>query len=197
MCGRSSRQRTPSPGDAKVGEGAHAADLHRRHAVDTSEREWRGHLPEPVRRASAFQIDGNFGCASGVTEMLLQSHDGAVHLLPALPDDWAASGGVSGLRAYGGFEPDFTWLAGQVTKVVIRSGLGGNARVRVPNELVAMDGATLTVAAGKNPNAFFEVPVVKAPIISASAKLNDVVLAPTHTYDLSTVAGKTYVLKAK
>jgi alpha-L-fucosidase 2 len=139
-----------------------------------------------------FQIDGNFGCTAGVAEMLLQSHDGAIHLLPALPDDWAASGGVKGLRAPGGFELDFTWQGGQIERVVLRSSLGGNARIRVPNGLVASGQTLLAPATGQNPNPFFEVPNIKAPRISPAAAPADVTLAPTVTYDLATEAGRAY-----
>jgi len=126
----------------------------------------------------------------------LQSHDGAVHLLPALPDAWAAAGGVSGLRAYGGFELDFTWQDGQVDQLVVRSSLGGNLRLRAPNELAASDGAVLQAASGANPNPFFQSPSIKAPLISASANLNEVALPPTVAYDLPTEAGRAYVLAA-
>jgi alpha-L-fucosidase 2 len=144
-----------------------------------------------------FQIDGNFGCTSGIAEMLLQTQDGVVHLLPALPDDWASAGGVRGLRAYGGFETDFIWKNGQVEKLVVRSSLGGNCRIRVPNEMVLSDASTLAAASGKNPNPFFATPTIKEPLVSSSAKLNDVVLRKTFEYDLQTKAGEGYVLMKK
>jgi alpha-L-fucosidase 2 len=144
-----------------------------------------------------FQIDGNFGCTSGIAEMLLQSHDGAIHVLPALPDDWAGSGGVKGLKAYGGFELGFTWQAGQIDKLIVRSSLGGNCRLRVPNELALSDGTALVNASGENPNPFFETAVVKPPIISPSADLNDVGLEPTFLFDIATEPGRSYELVAK
>ncbi|WP_049565748.1 glycosyl hydrolase family 95 catalytic domain-containing protein [Streptomyces sp. SBT349] len=81
-----------------------------------------------------FQIDGNFGGVSGITEMLMQSHAGEVELLPALPAAWPA-GSFRGLVARGGFEIDLEWASSGVTRAVVRSRLGNPVRVRTPGRV--------------------------------------------------------------
>ncbi|WP_319501891.1 glycoside hydrolase N-terminal domain-containing protein [uncultured Draconibacterium sp.] len=144
-----------------------------------------------------FQIDGNFGFTSGLTEMLLQSHDGAIHLIPALPDVWK-SGSVTGLRARGGFELEsMEWKDGELVKAVIKSNLGGNCRIRSYSELTLEDGEVITEASANNENPFYQVPEIKEPIISEKAGLKGFDVKTTYLYDIETEQGQTIVLLQK
>jgi alpha-L-fucosidase 2 len=138
-----------------------------------------------------FQIDGNFGCTSGIAEMLLQSHDGAIYLLPALPDDWK-DGSVSGLMARGGFKVDMTWADHKIVKLIIHSSLGGNCRLRFNQQMATK---LLSAANGSNKNRFYQVMDLKTPIIKSGTENVKPSLAKTWVYDMQTAPGNTYVIE--
>jgi alpha-L-fucosidase 2 len=96
-----------------------------------------------------FQIDGNFGGISGVAEMLLQSHLGELHLLPALPDAWK-EGAIRGLKARGNFEVSIQWNNHRLTGAVIRSGSGGICKIRtaIPVKITGVNAKSAADANG-------------------------------------------------
>ncbi|GMV25547.1 MAG: alpha/beta hydrolase [Phycisphaerae bacterium] len=109
---------------ARLGEGNRANRVFSRYLREQS-------CPQLLARCGkALQVDGTLGVTAAITEMLLQSHDGCIHLLPALPDDWK-SGEFNGVCARGAFELDFSWTQGVVDRARIRSKAGEICRIKV------------------------------------------------------------------
>ena len=162
-------------------------------SIQDDGRQIGGTYPNLFDAHPPFQIDGNFGCTSGITEMLLQSHDGAIHLLPALPDSWQ-KGTISGLKARGGFGVTMHWENGQLATATIESKLGGTCRIR---SYVPLQGENIKDAKGVNPNQYFHLRKTKKPLIHSKNPINKQELKKIYEYDVETKAGDLIMVSKK
>ncbi|WP_435138343.1 glycoside hydrolase family 95 protein [Formosa sp. A9] len=180
---------------ARLLDGNHAYKLlqDQLHLVTADQRKGGGTYPNMLDAHQPFQIDGNFGCTAGIAEMLMQSHEEAIHLLPALPDVWK-NGNIKGLKTRGGYEIDMTWKNNKVSELKITASKDGNCRLRLDSSLT---GTGLKKARGKNENPFFYQVEVKEPIVSKKANIEKLTLPKYKEYDVVMKAGKIYTFYGK
>ncbi|HEY6528284.1 MAG TPA: glycoside hydrolase family 95 protein [Cellvibrionaceae bacterium] len=161
-------------------------------ATGTGFSEAGGTYPNMFDAHPPFQIDGNFGFTAGVAEMLAQSHDGAVHLLPALPHAWP-KGEIKGLVMRGGFVIDMRWDKGEIIYLKVVSRLGGNLRMRTYSPLPEPLNFRVKLARGDNRNPFYATTKIKKPLKHTQKNLPRVSLENSFLVDVGTAVGGEYI----
>lgn len=182
---------------ARLLDGNHAYKLITEQLHPTTDEKGQngGTYPNLFDAHPPFQIDGNFGCTAGISEMFVQSHAGSVHLLPALPDVWK-KGSITGLRCRGGFTIDeLNWEDNQLQSVRITSSIGGTLRICTTTPLI-FNGEKLEVTQTPEcDNPLLKSQPIRRPPIAVNAPINTTTLNKNYIYDIKTVAGKSYLLR--
>lgn len=142
-----------------------------------------------INNHNYFQIDANFGALAGIVEMLIQSHDGVIDILPALPAVWR-EGRLTGVRARGGFVVDVEWKDGEVKYLKVTSSLGGVCKIRTAHPLVA--GQKLKLCRGKAANSYYEPSLKVRTRVSPKAEIEPVGQVQASTLSFETVEGGVY-----
>jgi alpha-L-fucosidase 2 len=139
-----------------------------------------------------FQIDGNFGATAGITELLLQSHNGELALLPALPDAWK-NGSIKGIKARGNFTVAIDWKEGKLLKATIVSGSGGRCRISALQPIKVIE-VTSKKSTGSNVNelntSYGKPPYEKEP----TATLTEIKIPERYSIDIVTEKGRVYTV---
>lgn len=160
--------------------------------VEKAQMSGGGAYPNLFDAHPPFQIDGNFGATAGMTEMLMQSYDGAITLLPALPDVWK-EGSIKGIKARGNYLLNIEWKNNRLVKATITANESGNCRIRTHAPAKVLE-AKYTPAAGGNNNPLmlaYGVPEYKK---SEKAALLQLDIPKEYVIEFKAEKGKTYTI---
>ena len=181
---------------ARLNDGDHAlkllSNLIKTSGNDSNHMGGGGTYPNLFCAHPPFQIDGNFGATAGIAEMLVQSHSGEIHLLPALPKAWH-TGRVKGLKTRGGFTVDIEWEKGELTKAVILSTVGGSCTIRT-NEKKSLENDKIKYKQSETTNPLFNFINPGEPIIKDNSKLLTERKIQGFLLDLDTQSGHKYII---
>ncbi|MCY1250053.1 hypothetical protein D9M72_636440 [compost metagenome] len=104
---------------------------------------------------------------------------------------------MKGLRARGGFEIDIEWKNSKLMKLVVKSSLGGNARIRIAKDIQLKSKTSFTSATEENSNPYYQVNAIKTPLVSDRAELKGYPIPETQVFDFDTEKGQTYIFESK